>query len=85
MQSPGESSDDCLHCQINELVEERIQAGDADLAELASLVAESLAELILLAPPGEQSKLMADVLMHLGHAFLEKIGAAEAEGSGATH
>jgi hypothetical protein len=85
MQSSGEPSDDCLHCQILDLVEARIQAGDTDLAELTSLVAESLAEMILLAPPGDQTKLMADVLMHLGHAFLEKSGAIEGEGSGARH
>jgi hypothetical protein len=85
MQSSGENSDECLHCQILDLVDARIQAGNGDLAELTSLVAESLAEMILLAPPDDQPKLMADVLMHLGHAFLEKSGAIDSGGSGATH
>ena len=41
---------DCLHCDINDLVEKRLEREGADLAELAGRVAESLADLILLAP-----------------------------------
>ena len=63
---------DCLHCDINELVEEQLKLDGADLAELAAKVAESLADLILLAPAGDQSKLMADVLANFGQMFIEK-------------
>ncbi len=75
---------DCLHCEINELVQKRIEGEGADIAELASMIVESLAELVLLAPPSEQAKLMADALAQFGHVFLEKIGALES-GSSATH
>jgi hypothetical protein len=61
---------DCLHCDVNDLVEKELEREDADLAELAARLTESLADLILLAPPGDQSKLMADVLSNLGQAGL---------------
>jgi hypothetical protein len=32
---------DCLHCEINQLVQQRLEGGDGDLAEIASMVAES--------------------------------------------
>jgi hypothetical protein len=76
---------DCLHCDINELVQKQIDAGDADLGDLAARVAESLADLILLAPEADQSKLMADALASLGQAFLEKSGVVDPEGSSARH
>jgi hypothetical protein len=69
---------DCLHCDINELVRERIERGDADLAELTAMMVESLAEVILLAPASEQGKIMADALAHFGQMILEK-SAAEGE------
>ncbi len=47
---------ECLHCEINDLVQQHIDRGDSDLAELASMVVESLAELILLAPESEQPR-----------------------------
>ena len=75
---------DCLHCDIIELVQKRIEGGGADIAELASMIVESLAEVVLLAPEDDQAKLMADALAHFGHMFLEKSGAME-EGSGSTH
>jgi hypothetical protein len=75
---------DCLHCDINQLVHQRIEGGDADLAELASMVAESLADLVLLAPEAEQSNLIAYVLSGFGQMLLEKSGAVEG-GSNATH
>ena len=75
---------DCLHCDINELVQKHMEREGADLAELAARMTESLADLILLAPETEQSKLMADALANLGQAFLEKSG-MEAEGNGARH
>jgi hypothetical protein len=76
---------DCLHCDINDLVEKRLESEGADLAEIAARVTESLADLILLAPPADQSKLMADVLANLGQAFLEKSGAIEPDESSMRH
>jgi hypothetical protein len=88
MDDPQEASatgdSDCLHCEINELVQQRIEAGATNLADLAAMVVESLVELVLLAPDGEQAKLMADALAHFGHTYLEKSGAVPG-GSTATH
>lgn len=75
---------ECLHCDINQLVRQRLERGDGDLAEIASLLAESLADLILLAPEDEQANLMAYVFSSLGQMFLEKSSAVEG-GSTATH
>jgi hypothetical protein len=74
---------DCLHCDINELVQQRIERGE-NLGELAAMMVECLAELILLAPENEQSQLMADALAQFGHTFLERSGAGEGS-SGARH
>jgi hypothetical protein len=76
---------DCLHCDINELVQNYIDRGNADIAEFAAKIAESLADLILLAPENEQAKLMADVMASFGHCFLEKSGAIESDESNARH
>jgi|NGEPerStandDraft_6_1074524.scaffolds.fasta_scaffold250252_2 hypothetical protein len=76
---------DCLHCDINELVEKQLEREGANLAELAVLLVESLADLIVLAPPAEQSKLMADILANLGQAYLEKVGAIERDESSPRH
>ena len=76
---------DCLHCDINELVEKQLEREGANLAELAVLLVESLADLIVLAPPAEQSKLMADILVNLGQAYLEKVGAIERDESSPRH
>ena len=75
---------DCLHCDINQLVQQRLEHGDTDLAEMASMMVESLADLVLLAPENEQPNLMAYVLSGFGQMFLEKSGAVEG-GSSATH
>ena len=75
---------DCLHCEINQLVQERFERGDTDLVEMASMMAESLADLILLAPDSDRSNLMAHALAALGQIVLEKGGALEG-GSNATH
>ena len=80
----GDHMSDCLHCDINELVQKHMEREGADLAELAARMTESLADLILLAPETEQSKLMADALANLGQAFLEKSG-MEPEDNGARH
>ncbi len=75
---------DCLHCDINELVQQRFEHGDTDLVEMASMIVESLADLVLLAPEGDQPNLMAHALSAFGQTFLEKGGALEG-GSDATH
>jgi hypothetical protein len=74
---------DCLHCDINQLVRQRIERG-ADLGELAAMMVESLTDLILLAPEEEQADLMAHALSAFGQMYLEKSGAFEG-GSSATH
>jgi hypothetical protein len=76
---------DCLHCDINEIVQNYIDRGGADIAEFAAKIAESLADLILLAPENEQAKLMADAIASFGHAFLEKSGAIEGDEAEARH
>jgi hypothetical protein len=76
---------DCLHCDINELVQDYIDRGNADIAEFAAKIAESLADLILLAPENEQAKLMADAIASFGHAFLEKSGAIEVDEADRRH
>src|SRR3954463_1871634 len=75
---------ECLHCDINQLVQQRLERGDTDLGEVASMLVESLADLILLAPENEQPNLMAYALSGFGQMFLEKSGAVEG-GSSATH
>ena len=68
---------DCLHCDIHELLESRLQSEEVNLAEIAGKVTEVLADIILTAPPDEQSTLMADVLANLGAFLLEKKEAAD--------
>lgn len=63
---------DCLHCDIHELLESHLQNQDANLAEIAAKVTEVLADLVLTAPPDQQSNLMADILANLGSFLLEK-------------
>jgi hypothetical protein len=75
---------ECLHCEINELVQQRLEGGDADVAEMASMIVESLADLVLLAPEADQPNLMAHAISSFGQMFLEKSGALEG-GSSATH
>jgi hypothetical protein len=70
---------DCLHCDINELVDKWLQQDGADLAGLSGRVAESLVDMILLAPPADQTKLMADVLANFGQMYLEKCAAGEGD------
>jgi hypothetical protein len=63
---------ECLHCEIHDMLQSRLQGEQADLAEIAARVTEVLADLILLAAPGERHTLMADVLANLGGMVLEK-------------
>jgi hypothetical protein len=76
---------DCLHCDINDLVDKRLESEGADLTDLASRMTESLVDLILLAPPADQSKLLADALANLGQLYLEKSAAIEAGETTARH
>jgi hypothetical protein len=72
------ASESCLHCEINDLVQEHVETGEpVDIVALAANMAESLVDLILLAPEEEQAKLLAVTIGHLGHTFLEKSGAVE--------
>jgi hypothetical protein len=74
------SSESCLHCEINEVVREHIEALEkVDIADLAARTAESLVELILLAPEEEHAKLLAATIAHLGNAFLEKSDAVQSD------
>ena len=75
---------DCLHCDINELVREHVEGGTTDLVEIASMMAESLADLVLLAPEEDCANLLAHALSEVGQIVLEKDGAIEG-GSDATH
>ena len=63
---------DCLHCDIHELLDSQLEGKEANLTEIAAKVTEVLADIILMAPPDEQSILMADILANLGSFVLEK-------------
>ena len=75
---------DCLHCDINELVRQHVEGGTNDLVEIASMMAESVADLVLLAPEEDRANLLAHTVSALGQMVLEKSGAFEG-GSSATH
>jgi hypothetical protein len=77
-------ADECLHCAIVDMVEERIAKGGADVGDLTTLIAESLVDVILLVPESEQAKLLAHTVSALGDLFLQKSG-ANGSGSGSTH
>ena len=38
---------ECLHCDIGDLIEEHLKEEKPDLAQMASMIAQSLAEFIL--------------------------------------
>jgi hypothetical protein len=63
---------ECLHCEIHDMLESHLQSEEANLAEITAKVTEVLADLILLAAPGERLTLMAGVLANLGGMVLEK-------------
>jgi hypothetical protein len=85
MAGTSDELSDCLHCEVNELVRQRVEAEGADVADLAAMLVQSLVELILLAPEADQAALMADVLASFGQIYLEKTGAVETGASTATH
>jgi hypothetical protein len=68
---------ECLHCDILELLNSELQGEDTNLVEIAAKVTEVIADIILMAPPDEQSTLMADILANLGGFLLEKKEAAD--------
>lgn len=67
---------DYLHCDINQLVQERFERGETDLAEMTSMLAESLAHLVC-APEADQPSLLAHALSSLRQMFPEKSGVLE--------
>jgi len=72
------TEESCLHCDINDLVRERIEAaGDApvNLPELIAKVGESLVDLIMLGPEEQWGNLLAEAMRQIGDSFLEKNGA----------
>ena len=75
---------DCLHCEINELIQKHVERGTDDLVEIASMMAESVADLVLLAPEADRANLLAHVISAVGQMVLEKSGAFEGTSS-ATH
>ncbi len=69
---------DCLHCDINELVRERIEGQDnVDLGDMVARISESLAETIMLGPKDQWAALMAEAIRHLGQTMLENIEGIE--------
>ena len=76
------SEERCLHCDINDIVREHVEAaGDAPihLPELIAKVSESLVDLIMLGPEEQWGNLLAEAVRQIGDAFLEKSGAVEGE------
>jgi hypothetical protein len=79
----GAIMSDCLHCDINALVRERIEGKDqVDLADMVARVAESLAELIMMAPKDDWALLTAEAIRHLGNTIIED---STGSGSDMTH
>jgi hypothetical protein len=75
---------ECLHCAINKLVEQRLESAGKgqkiDVTDMASNMAESLADLIVqAAPPEQQGKLLAYTIANLGEMILQKVGATVPE------
>ena len=63
---------DCLHCEIHELLDSKLQGEETNLAEIAAKVTEVLADIVMTAPPEDQSTLLADIIANLGTFLLEK-------------
>jgi len=72
---------DCLHCDINELVQKHVDKTEAaDVADIAARMAESLADMILaFVPEEDQANVLAHTIAHLGEMFLQKSGAVEGD------
>ncbi len=79
-----DDGDECLHCVIVDMVEERLAAGHAGVGDLAALIAESLVDVVLRVPVQEQATLLAHTLAALGDLFLRKSG-VDMDGPRSTH
>ena len=76
-----DDAEDCLHCAIMELIDERAAAGETDIGIITERLAESLVDLILRVPTGDQAQLLAHTLTALGDLYLQK----REGGSGGSH
>lgn len=75
-----ESETECLHCEINEVVQRHIERdAPVNLPDLVAKVGESLVDLILLGPEDQWGNLLAEAISNIGQAYLEKTGAVEGE------
>lgn len=63
---------ECIHCDIHDLLENHLEADDANITEIAAKVTEVLADLVLMVPPNDRGLLMADIIANLGGFVLEK-------------
>ena len=79
-----QEADECLHCSIIDMVDERIEEAGANVADLTALIAESLVDIILRVPEEEQAQLMAHTMAALGDLFLQKSG-VDGAASRSTH
>jgi hypothetical protein len=71
---------DCLHCDINDLIRERIEGkDDVDLGDMVARVSESLAELIMLGPKDQWTILLAEAMRHLGNTVVEDMTGSGSE------
>jgi len=70
---------ECLHCEINELVDKYLEANQPlDATEVAVRMAESLADFIVFSVPAEQqTMLLAETIAHLGQMVIEKSESGE--------
>src|SRR5215212_2859525 len=74
----------CKAVRLCGAVQVLLKGGNDDLVEIASMMAESVADLILLAPEEDRATLLAHVISTVGQMILEKSGAFEG-GSSAAH
>ena len=65
---------ECLHSDINELVDKYLEANQpVDATEVAVRMVKSLADFIVFSVPAEQrTKLLAEIIAYLGSMVIEK-------------
>jgi hypothetical protein len=76
---------ECLHCEINALVERHEAEGENDPLVLAVKIVESLADIVVRVAPEEQGLMVAEIIAQFGQIILEKSGVAADGASSATH
>jgi hypothetical protein len=76
---------ECLHCEINALVDRHEAAGETDVLTLAAKIVESLADMVLSVPPEEQGMMIAEIIAQFGHMIVEKSEMGADGSSTATH